>query len=40
MYEVIPDTPFQMKDLDLIEKNVGNLYKYLYEKYGINKILS
>ena len=40
MYEVIPDTPFQMKDLDLVEKSVENLYKYLNEKYGINKILS
>ena len=40
MYEVIPDTPFQMKDLDLVEKNVENLYKYLNEKYGINKVLS
>ena len=40
MYEVIPQSPFQMKDLDLVENSVENLYKYLNEKYGNNKILS
>ena len=40
MFEVIPQTPFQMKDLDLIESSVEDLYKYLNEKYGNNKFLS
>ena len=40
MYEVIPDSPFQMKDLDLVENSVENLYKYLNEKYGNNSFLS
>ena len=40
MYEVIPDNPFDMKDLDLVENSVENLYKYLNDKYGNNKVLS
>ena len=40
MFEVIPDTPFQMKDLDLVESSIDNLYKYLNEKYGNNSFLS
>jgi glutamate--cysteine ligase catalytic subunit len=40
MYEVIPDAPFQMKDLDLVESSIDNLYKYLNEKYGNNSFLS
>ncbi len=40
MYEVVPDNPFDMKDLDLVENSVENLYKYLNDKYGNNKVLS
>ena len=40
MYEIIPDSPFKMKDLDLVENSVENLYKYLNEKYGNNSFLS
>ena len=38
--ELIPDSLFQMKDLDLVEDNVKNLYKYLNEKYGNKSFLS
>ena len=40
MYEIIPDKPFQMEDLDLVENCVENLYKYLNDKYGKNVFLS
>ena len=38
--ELIPDSLFQMKDLDLVEDNVKNLYKYLNEKYRNKSFLS
>ena len=34
MYEVIPNEPFLIKDLNLIENNIQNLYKFLLNKYG------
>ena len=40
MYEVIPNEPFLIKDLNLIENNIQNLYKYLTQKYGNKKFLS
>ena len=40
MYEVVPDTPFDMNDLYGIEKCVNNLFKYLNENYGENVFLS
>ena len=40
MYEIIPDTPFKMNELDLVENTVENLYKFLNEKYGNNIFLS
>ena len=40
MYEVIPNSPFLIKDLHLIENNIQNLYKYLTMKYGNKKFLS
>ena len=40
MYEVIPNEPFLIKDLNLIENNIQNLYKYLSLKYGNKKFLS
>ena len=40
MYEVIPNEPFLIKDLNLIENNIQNLYKYLTQKYGQKKFLS
>lgn len=40
MYEIIPDTPFKMNELDLVENTVDNLYKFLNEKYGNNIFLS
>ena len=40
MYEVIPNEPFLIKDLHLIENNIQNLYKYLTIKYGNKKFLS
>ena len=40
MYEVIPNEPFLIKDLNLIEDNIQNLYKYLTQKYGQKKFSS
>ena len=40
MYEVIPNEPFLIKDLNLIEKNIRNLYQFLAKKYGKTKFLS
>ena len=39
MYEVIPNEPFLIKDLNLIEKNIRNLYQFLAKKYGKTKFL-
>ena len=40
MYEVIPNEPFLIKDLNLIENNIKNLYQFLAKKYGKTKFLS
>ena len=40
MYEVIPNEPFLIKDLNLIESNIKNLYQFLAKKYGKTKFLS
>ena len=40
MYEVIPNEPFLINNLNLIEKNIQNLYRYLTQKYGNKKFLS
>ena len=40
MYEVVPDTPFDMEDLYGVNKCVNNLFKYLNETYGENVFLS
>ena len=40
MYEVIPNEPFLINNLNLIENNIQNLYRYLTQKYGNKKFLS
>ena len=40
MWEVIPNEPFLIKDLGLIENNIQNLYQFLNNKYGSKKFLS
>ena len=40
MYEIIPNEPFLIKDLNLIENNIKNLYQFLSKKYGKTNFLS